>query len=79
MSDVSKSLRSLPKMSDHERIAQVAHFFAKNERFARKPMSKFPALYRNQQTLGHWTEDIEERREGERGTGTSELIEGRYC
>ena len=70
VSDVSKSLRSLtnndqpwaicsgrsPKMSDHERIAQVAHQKWVNERIAhllifsqktsdslRKPLSKFPA------------------------------------
>ena len=29
-------------MSDHERIAQIAHFFANNERFAQKTSERIP-------------------------------------
>ena len=43
MSDVSKWLRSLTKMSDHEGFAQVAHFWAKNERFARETDERIPS------------------------------------
>ena len=31
------------KMSNHERIAQVAHFFTKNERFAQKTDERIPS------------------------------------